>query len=234
VGIEKLLLNHCPEGYLGKLAVALKGTKSQLAQDLLALSFSNFSESGYFVEIGACDGVAYSNTHLLEKNFHWRGLLAEPGKVWHKNLINNRSCSIDTRAVASISKKMVMFTETTDPTLSTYEHLTDLDHMSKYRFSEKSYEVATVSLNDLLSTHNAPSNINFLSIDTEGSELDILSTFDFKKYSVDFISVEHNFTINQIHIVNLLKSNGYVQVLKKYSIFDAWFVPERLSNVFID
>ena len=53
--------------------------------------------------------------------------------------------------------------------------------------------VETISLNDLLDFYNAPKLIDYISIDTEGSELDIIQNFDFKKRTINIISIEHNY-----------------------------------------
>jgi hypothetical protein len=84
--------------------------------------------------------------------------------------------------------------------------------------------VETVSLEDLLLDYKAPKHIDFLSIDTEGSEFEILNAFDFRKYSFGVICVEHNFTINRDKIRALLEGNGYKQVHVELSEFDDWFV----------
>jgi hypothetical protein len=95
------------------------------------------------------------------------------------------------------------------------------------RKKSASYEVETVTLGDLLLSHNAPKYIDFLSIDTEGSEFEILKTFDFSEYSFGLICVEHNFTKNRERISDLLTSNGYLQVLVEFSAFDDWYVQSK-------
>jgi hypothetical protein len=74
-----------------------KRTKAQLRQDLFVLSQLNFKEHGFFVELGATNGIDWSNTYLMEKELGWTGILAEPAKCWHKELWKNRSCKIDTQ-----------------------------------------------------------------------------------------------------------------------------------------
>ena len=63
-------------------------------------------------------------------------------------------------------------------------------------------------------------------IDTEGSEYEILSSFDFNKYKPLVFTVEHNFTDMEIKIDKLMKKNGYNRIFNKITIFDAWYVLE--------
>ncbi len=69
--------------------------KSQLGQEIFTLCENNFKRDGYFVEFGATNGIELSNTYVLEKEFGWNGILAEPALVWHNQLYENRSCNID-------------------------------------------------------------------------------------------------------------------------------------------
>ena len=85
------------------------------------------------------------------------------------------------------------FKETADAELSTLTQLVDADFNKGARVRGTSYNVETVSLNDLLKTHQAPREIDYMSIDTEGSELPILEAFDFARYDVKVMTVEHNF-----------------------------------------
>ena len=90
---------------------SLQKRKSQLGQEIFALIQNDFKRDGYFVEFGATNGVELSNTHLLEKEFGWTGILAEPGLVWHKELHENRVCNIETQCVWSKSGETLSFHE---------------------------------------------------------------------------------------------------------------------------
>ena len=86
------------------------------------------------------------------------------------------------------------------------------------------YPVVTISLGDLLNFYKAPREIDYLSIDTEGSEYEILSAFDFAKYKIKIITVEHNWTDNRKKIFDLLLSNGYQQVHDNATHCDDWYI----------
>jgi hypothetical protein len=73
----------------------------------------------------------------------------------------------------------------------------------------KKYFVDTISLIDPLSEYGAPHEIDYLSIDTEGSEYEILEAFDFEKFHIKIITCEHNYTTNRENIYSLLAKNGY-------------------------
>jgi FkbM family methyltransferase len=199
-------------------------SKSQIKQDLFVLSHLNFKKDGFFVEFGATDGIALSNTYLLEKEFNWRGILAEPGKNWHKDLKNNRSANIETKCVWKDSISTLAFNETEIKGLSTINQFSDLDSWKENRKLGKKYNVETISLNKLLNDNDAPKQIDYLSIDTEGSEFEILNNFDFTKYSFKVITCEHNFTLQRNKIFNLLSKHGYKRVYENISQFDDWYI----------
>jgi len=207
-------------------------SRSQLFQDLLVLCLFKDKQNGFFVEFGATNGVSFSNSYLLEKEFKWKGILAEPGKTWHTELVANRGCRIDLRCVWDISKEKISFNETLCAELSTVEEYTDVDQLAKARVNNKSYSVETVSLNDLLEQNDSPSVIDFMSIDTEGTEFKILNQFNFEKYNVRVICVEHNFTEPvRKNIYELLLRNSFERVFTEYSNFDDWYVSRNLSDM---
>jgi FkbM family methyltransferase len=199
-------------------------SKSQLRQDLFVLTATQFKTNGFFVEFGATNGVDLSNTYLLEKSFDWSGILAEPARRWHGDLRKNRSASVETRCVWTDSDSTLVFNEVDSAEFSTISSFSDGDDHSKIRRLGKEYPVKTISLLDLLEEHGAPSVIDYLSIDTEGSEFRILESFDFSKYSFRTITCEHNYTPMREAVLKLLTANGYRRVLEDVSLIDDWFI----------
>jgi len=209
-----------------------KESYSQIRQDLLAL-FALGSDPGYFVEFGACDGIYLSNTFLLETYYGWNGLLVEPSTHFNKVLINKRTSTVDTLCVADQTGNTVQFTEVAG--------LQGLSGISEYAFNDIhtqtrkdkgfAYDVETISLKDLLDKHNAPEVIDYISIDTEGSEYSILNAYDFSR-KFKLITVEHNNTYTKDLIHDLLLSNGYVNLLPEESKWDSWYVlPEVYERI---
>jgi hypothetical protein len=71
---------------------------------------------------------------------------------------------------------------------------------------------------------------SYISIDTEGSEYEILKNFNFKKYRPLVFTIEHNFTDLQLKIDKLMLMNNYIRVFKSLTSFDAWYVEKNIFN----
>jgi FkbM family methyltransferase len=210
-----------------KLIENYKESKSQIGQDLFVISHLNFKKNGFFVEFGATNGIDLSNTYILEKNFEWKGILAEPAKFWHTDLKKNRHAHIETSCVFKTSGESLLFNEADDTELSTIDTYSNvIDGYKENRKIGKKYLVNTISLKDLLDKYNAPKNIDYLSIDTEGSEFEILSNFNFADYSIKIITCEHGYRPGSNKIYDLLIRNGYTQVYSEFSKWDYWFIKE--------
>jgi FkbM family methyltransferase len=119
------------------------------------------------------------------------------------------------------------FNETVDPELSTVDSFSDKDGHRESRMSGKTYTVSSISLNDLLKKHSAPKLIDYLSIDTEGSEYEILKAFDFEEFSFSVITVEHNYTHQRKLIYELLISKGYERKQENISFWDDWYTRKK-------
>lgn len=214
-------------------------SRSQLAQDLFVVSQAIPGDwPPYFVEFGASDGLHLSNTHLLERELGWQGIVAEPARIWQTALRRNRRCHIDSRCVCATEEGSIEFLEVqpdpADPSLgaelSVIASLADSgdEHTRRRLQHSQRYRVPTVSLNELLRHHGAPAEMGYLSIDTEGSELSILESLDADRYRFRAITVEHNHREpyrSQIH--SLLTGRGYRRVHTSISRWDDWYLLER-------
>jgi FkbM family methyltransferase len=198
-------------------------SSGQLFQDLLVNFFIDKKE-GTFIEFGACDGVTLSNTLYLEKKLNWTGILGEPAKKWEKDLRNNRpNCTIETKCIYTKTGDILEFLESDEGEYSALEGHVSKDTNSVYRKNLSSYEVETISLNDLLKKNNIQS-LDYLSIDTEGSEYEIISNYDFNKIKPKIITIEHNYTNTREKIWSNLTKNGYTRILEDFSQFDDWYI----------
>jgi FkbM family methyltransferase len=206
----------------------LRASKSQICQDVFVACqlglWKKTSTHRYFVEFGATDGITMSNTYIFEKRFGWDGLLIEPARVWKDRLIANRSSDFDFRCVFNATGQKVEFNESENAVYSTIQNFSKIDTHAQERITGGKYIVDTVTLNDVLENHNAPKIIDYLSIDTEGSEFTILNSVDFNTWSFKVITVEHNYTSQRALIYELLTLNGYKRVLENISFMDDWYV----------
>jgi FkbM family methyltransferase len=187
---------------------------SQLGQDLKVLEVYKDRKDGYFIEIGANDGIILSNTYLLETQYNWKGICVEPIPSKYELLIVNRP--------NSKCYKEAVFNESN--TYQIFDIANNFDLISGIsKYIDKHYDavnvnktqiiVNTITLNDLLEKSNSPSFIEYLSLDTEGSELEILKAVDFTKYTFGLIDVEHNYIEpRRTKIRELLTSNGYIYI----------------------
>ena len=182
-------------------------TYSQEAQDLKVLLHYKLKKDGYFLEIGASDGLKFSNTYLLEKNYNWTGICVEPIKEDYDKLINNRCCFCSNLAVYSKSNEELEFN------IYEYNLLSGLnEHINTYSNQpiKEKVIVKTITLTDLLDNYRAPYFIEYLSLDTEGSEYEILKVFNFNKYKFGLIHVEHNYEEPKRQLIkDLLLENNY-------------------------
>ena len=183
---------------------------SQFNQDLEVLNFYKNKSDGFFIEIGASDGIHLSNTYLLEKDYNWKGICVEPVPEQFELLCKNRPNSLcSNNAVYNESNKNLIFDIACCSLLSGISDHIDC-HKKTVDNNKKQIIVTTISFNDLLEQFNAPLFIDYLSLDTEGSELEILKSVNLQKYIFGLIDVEHNYVEpRRTQIRELLCSNGY-------------------------
>ena len=229
---KKILLNFIE--YIRKFE---NNSKSQLYQDLFA-SFivqNNFDKT--FLEFGATNGVDLSNTYTLEKKFLWSGALAEPDINWIESLKKNRTKSkIITKCIWNKSGEKMNFFSSKVGALSTLDNFkySDINSMpgnTAQRIKEGvNIEVDTISLNQVIREEFNNISPSYISIDTEGSEFEILNSFNFSKYHPALFTIEHNFTDLHDKIDQLMLDNNYFRMFRKLTAFDAWYISSEALN----
>jgi len=193
-----------------------KNSKSQIFQDLFVLYYSGKKRNGFFIEIGGGNGYDLSNTYLLEKKFKWKGIICEPNTTLQKKIFKLRSAKLIKKPITKKSSKSVSFYENIDPYQSSIIKTNNFQKVRKFN---------SLSLNDLLQNYANNKIIDYISIDTEGNELEIIKYFNFNKFKVKIFTIEHNFDKNNRNrIFQIMKKNKYLRIHRSISYMDDWYV----------
>jgi FkbM family methyltransferase len=191
---------------------------------------------GYFIEIGANNGVAQSNTKHLELFYGWRGLLVEPWRENFDRLHITRSPTTSKVHAACVSFEYSL------PTVSlVYSNLltsaegveTDksdaftwakgAEHLLKDGDRVRRFEAPAITLDRALDIVGAPKQIDFFSLDVEGAEIEVLKGVDFGKYQFGLICVE---TETLSNVRKYLEDKGY-ELTNQISFHDYVFKPYK-------
>jgi FkbM family methyltransferase len=180
---------------------------SQIGQDQRVVEIYQGKRDGYFVDIGAWDGVAISNSVSLERSYGWKGICVEALPAEFELCKKNRECICIQAAAYSTSGLVLDFV--VSEVLSGIRE--NIDCYLNVKTSDKSISVTTKTVTEMLDENGAPNFIEYLSIDTEGSEFEVLKGIDFSKYSFGYVTIEHNnVEPRRSNMRGILLENGYV------------------------
>jgi len=182
---------------------------AQTGEDII-IKFFLENERGLFVDVGCNDPINYSNTFELYKK-GWTGLNIDANpELIKKYSVRPNDISV-CEAVSDETKEM-LFHEFEQSEVSTLE-TTVLDEAKKKWNYKKSRKVITKTLTEILDEHSIPNAIDFLSVDVEGYDFQVLNSLDFTKYQPKLILIEmHQFNVADYHankIVQFLIAKGY-------------------------
>ncbi len=211
--------------------------KAQLFQDIFASFIIGEKFDKTFLEFGATDGLNLSNSYMLENSLDWKGVLSEPSPQWHDSLKTNREkTKIITKCIWSETGKTLDFFMSESGEFSTLNDYVDNDihslpgNTKQRKKAGKIITVNTISLNDVIKDYFDNKPPSYISVDTEGSEYEILKVFDFKKFRPVVFTIEHNFTNYENKINDLMISNNYIRIFKNITAFDAWFIAKEVYD----
>ena len=202
---------------------------SQLGQDLLAVAANPGVSTGFYVEIGGGDPVRSSNSYLLQQKYGWNGIIVEPNPDFVSLIGLHRAglCApiVVQKAIAKENGKAKFLKA---GLLGTLDKFIEGDDHSKQRKTNLRknglIEVETISPTDFVKDYVLDSQINFMSIDTEGAELEILSNWPFNMCRPLVIAIEHNNRAWKAEMDKLIVAQGYTRILEQLSKFDAWYI----------
>ena len=211
---------------------------SQYKQDkfLEKKIFKGF-KNGFFVDVGAYDGIAINNTLFFEKNHNWKGINIEANKTVFDKLIINRPNSINLNyAVCNYNGETDFlcntgYTELISGIKESFDkrHLIRLEKENKEMGSiTKILKVKTKKLECILEENNI-THINYLSIDVEGGEFEVIKSINFDKVFIDVIGFENNYNDVSIPIIKYLEDKNF-KMIEKYGIPSA---DGKLHDIFM-
>ena len=202
---------------------------SQDKQDemLDTLIFQQYKR-GIFVEIGAWDGICFSNTLFFEKERKWTGITIEPLPDRYEQLVKNRPNTINLNVAINDVEGETEFLAISGDTgmLSGIKSNYDSRHLQ--RIEKETTELQTQAtiikvqsrrLDSIFRQHNIQ-RVHYLSIDAEGSEMNIIRSIDFDFTYIDVIGFENNYPETNKPILEFLETKGYKKLpIQSYDIF---------------
>ena len=183
---------------------------SHIGQDAWVAESLQFKRNGFFLDFGAFDGETISNTYALEKELGWRGICVEPNPRFYPSLCRCRKCITVNVALWPQSRELLRFVDAHG--LSAIETYKDADANAGRRdqATHGVIEVDTLNPTELLKRFEAPYLIDFLSLDVEGAEYEVLTALDLQTYAIALMTIEHNHDLpRQLKIRAYLARFGY-------------------------
>ncbi len=183
---------------------------------------------GVFLDIGAHDGVSYSNTCLLERELEWTGICVEPNPEAFRRLCVARRCVCINAAAAAIagSAKFIQFTgygEMLSALGSTLKSFRVAEATATAGVTVSEIEVRCELVGSMLKAHGI-AHVDYVSIDTEGGEFDIVRTMDLRQLRVKILTIENNGEEDKIE--PYMRAQGYR--LRSIIGSDSIYVDRRL------
>lgn len=193
---------------------------SQAGQDFLVFGeVFNEKKEGFFVDIGAHDGIDLSNTYLLEKRYKWSGLCIEANPISFKLLEKNRN-AVCLNVCLDKQEGEVLFNQ--DGVMG---GIVDTGMDNEGVTSNGVISLKTKTLNTVLTEASAPKVIDYLSMDIEGAEERVLDGFDFSKTIFSCISIERP----SERIEELFNANDYI-LIKRIPGLDSFYIHKSFED----
>jgi FkbM family methyltransferase len=201
---------------------------SQFNQDkLLEQKLFKGYKNGVYVDVGAHDGISINNTLYFEKKNNWTGINIEPIKKVFDKLVINRPNNINLNCAVCNNDGETEFLCNTGYTemISGIKNTFDPRHLQRLQKENEQMgstteliNVNTKKLETIFNEHDI-SHVNYLSIDVEGAEFEVIKSINFDKVFIDIIGFENNYDDASSPIVEYLTNNNFEVWHKSLDIF---------------
>lgn len=208
-------LNFIDENYC-------KETYSQEGEDIVLREFLK-KENGFYVDIGAYNPVKHSNTYYFYKR-GWRGINIEPMPNSKRifDLVRPNDINLEI-GISSSKKHQLTYFVFNDHAVNTCDENLAISRVNSCEYwIEDKITIAVKRLSSVLDKYLNNKHIDFMSIDVEGYEIDVLKSNDWSKYKPDYLLVEsllfkgELINIKQCPVYKYLSTKGYSLIAKTY------------------
>mmetsp|Transcript_33819 Transcript_33819/g.52701 ORF Transcript_33819/g.52701 Transcript_33819/m.52701 type:complete len:322 (+) Transcript_33819:233-1198(+) len=214
--------------------------KSQEGEDRDLINYFHNLCEGTYIEMGALNGVTYSNTHVFHFGLQWKGVLVEASPRNYKELIENRKNEIATvHAGACAEARPLHWVEGSRPAVGGFMEFTTKDFQDRWFTKEAIQNAAVVNckpLKDiLLETVGPRFHFDLFSLDVEGAEYSALASLDFNQVSFGIILVESDANSDErknIAVRALIQRNGYIFLKEHRRSY--WFAHQDFADIYKD
>lgn len=186
---------------------------SQSGEDFILNEIFKGQESGFFVEVGCIDGRRFSNTlHFEEKS--WKGICVEAHAGYIEMLRKNRPNSIICHCAAAEKEEDAVFYANARGSLSTLDRSQENKlkrEFGKYFTGFEEQQIRKRRLDSIFAECGVK-EIDFMSLDIEGSEVEALRGIDFSKFKPTVLLVESDSPEHRKALENILRPAGYSEI----------------------
>ena len=177
---------------------------------------------GTFLELGAIDGIRFSNTKFFEDNMGFnKGILIEPDPISFQRLVKNRpNCQCFNTAIHS-SQKEVVFLQSHSSAVGCVENVASIDFKSRFHKNSQKVTLPATILASILKQSKLQ-YIDFFSLDVEGSEFECLKSWNWE-IPIGLLCIE--ITQDRKEIENILHANGLtlIDTLKQGGVLNSFY-----------
>jgi FkbM family methyltransferase len=179
-------------------------------------------KNGIYVDVGAHDGITINNTLYFERYNNWSGINIEPIKTVFEKLEVNRTKPNNINLNVAVCNfdgetdfyRNTGYTEMISGIISTFDNR----HLQRLAYENSATDGETIvvkvevnRLETIFDRYNIK-YVNYLSIDVEGGEFEVIKSINFDKVAIDIIGFENNYNDISIPIISYLESRGYIRI----------------------